>query len=69
VLQQGSFGWDVSVLQFALTRAGVYRWPVDGFFGPETDGISTGSRRRTRRGRCRRARGAAGLGESSSSNR
>jgi peptidoglycan hydrolase-like protein with peptidoglycan-binding domain len=36
VLQQGAFGWDVSVLQFALTRAGVYDWPVDGFFGPET---------------------------------
>jgi peptidoglycan hydrolase-like protein with peptidoglycan-binding domain len=36
VLQAGSFGWDVSVLQFALTRAGVYRWPIDGFFGPET---------------------------------
>src|SRR5262245_48783094 len=26
VLQSGAFGWDVSVLQFALTRAGVYRW-------------------------------------------
>jgi peptidoglycan hydrolase-like protein with peptidoglycan-binding domain len=36
VLQPGAFGWDVSVLQFALTRAGVYRWPIDGFFGPET---------------------------------
>src|SRR5262245_22488594 len=36
VLQPGAFGWDVSVLQFALARAGVYRWPVDGFFGPET---------------------------------
>ena len=36
VLQRGAFGWDVSVLQFALTRAGTYRWPIDGFFGPET---------------------------------
>jgi LysM repeat protein len=36
VLQRGAFGWDVSVLQFALTRAGVYRWPIDGFFGAET---------------------------------
>src|SRR6478609_5548598 len=35
VLEQGAFGWDVSVLQFALTRAGEYRWPIDGFFGPE----------------------------------
>src|SRR3954471_21934111 len=36
VLEPGAFGWDVSVLQFALTKAGVYRWPIDGFFGPET---------------------------------
>ena len=32
----GAFGWDVSGLQFALARAGVYRWPVDGYFGSET---------------------------------
>ena len=36
VLERGAFGWDVSVLQFALSRARVYRWPVDGFFGAET---------------------------------
>jgi peptidoglycan hydrolase-like protein with peptidoglycan-binding domain len=36
VLRQGAFGWDVAVLQFALTRAGIYRWPIDGFFGVET---------------------------------
>jgi peptidoglycan hydrolase-like protein with peptidoglycan-binding domain len=36
VLQRGAFGWDVSVLQFTLTKAGVYRWPIDGFFGSET---------------------------------
>jgi hypothetical protein len=35
-LRRGAFGWDVSVLQFALARAGVYAWPIDGFFGPET---------------------------------
>jgi peptidoglycan hydrolase-like protein with peptidoglycan-binding domain len=35
-LRRGAFGWDVSVLQFALVRAGVYRWPIDGYFGPET---------------------------------
>jgi peptidoglycan hydrolase-like protein with peptidoglycan-binding domain len=36
ILRRGVFGWDVSVLQFALTRAGLYRWPIDGYFGPET---------------------------------
>jgi peptidoglycan hydrolase-like protein with peptidoglycan-binding domain len=36
VLERGAFGWDVSMLQFALTRAGAYRWPIDGFFGAET---------------------------------
>ena len=36
VLRPGAFGWDVSALQFALTREGLYRWPIDGYFGPET---------------------------------
>jgi peptidoglycan hydrolase-like protein with peptidoglycan-binding domain len=36
LLERGAFGWDVSMLQFKLTRAGVYRWPVDGFFGTDT---------------------------------
>jgi peptidoglycan hydrolase-like protein with peptidoglycan-binding domain len=36
VLARGAFGWDVSVLQFALARAGMYRWPIDGYFGAET---------------------------------
>src|SRR4051812_38365427 len=36
VLALGAFGWDVSVLQFGLTRAGVYRWPADGYFGKGT---------------------------------
>jgi soluble lytic murein transglycosylase-like protein len=35
-LRAGAFGWDVSVLQFELTRAGAFRWPLDGYFGPET---------------------------------
>jgi hypothetical protein len=35
-LRLGVFGWDVSVLQFELTRVGLYRWPIDGYFGPET---------------------------------
>jgi peptidoglycan hydrolase-like protein with peptidoglycan-binding domain len=36
ILRRGAFGWDVSVLQFSLSRAGAYRWPIDGYFGPET---------------------------------
>ena len=35
-LRLGVFGWDVSVLQFQLARAGLYRWPIDGYLGPET---------------------------------
>jgi len=36
VLQRGDFGWDVSVLQFLLTRRGVYSGALDGYMGPET---------------------------------
>jgi peptidoglycan hydrolase-like protein with peptidoglycan-binding domain len=36
-IKRGLFGWDVSVLQFLLTRAGVYTGPLDGFLGPETE--------------------------------
>ncbi len=36
VLATGAFGWDVSVLQYALARSGLYRWPLDGYFGAET---------------------------------
>jgi peptidoglycan hydrolase-like protein with peptidoglycan-binding domain len=36
LLEPGAFGWDVSVLQFGLTRAGVYHWPADGYFGKAT---------------------------------
>ena len=36
ILRQGAVGWDVSVLQFLLRRAGVHRGAVDGRFGPTT---------------------------------
>ena len=36
VLQRGDFGWDVSVLQFLLTRRGVYSGALDGYMGKET---------------------------------
>ena len=71
VLQQGAFGWDVSVLQFALTRAGTYRWPIDGFFGPET--VAALQRwqqaQGPRRGRRRRPRDARGPRSGASSRR
>jgi peptidoglycan hydrolase-like protein with peptidoglycan-binding domain len=35
-LRRGDFGWDVSVLQFLLTRRGVYNGALDGYMGPET---------------------------------
>jgi len=35
-LRRGDFGWDVSVLQFLLTRRGVYAGALDGYFGKET---------------------------------
>jgi peptidoglycan hydrolase-like protein with peptidoglycan-binding domain len=35
-LKRGDFGWDVSVLQFLLTRRGVYDGALDGYMGPET---------------------------------
>ena len=35
-LQGGDFGWDVAVLQFLLTRRGVYTGALDGYFGKET---------------------------------
>jgi LysM repeat protein len=35
-LQRGDFGWDVSVLQFLLTRRGVYDGALDGYMGPQT---------------------------------
>ena len=36
VLVRGSFGWDVSVLQFLLHERRLYAGPYDGFFGPST---------------------------------
>jgi LysM repeat protein len=33
---RGDFGWDVAVLQFLLTRRGVYSGALDGYFGGET---------------------------------
>ncbi len=35
-LRPGDFGWDVSVLQFLLTRRGVYTCALDGYLGKET---------------------------------
>jgi LysM repeat protein len=35
-LRRGDFGWDVSVLQFLLTRRGVYTGALDGYMGKET---------------------------------
>ena len=37
-LKRGDFGWDVSVLQFLLTRRGVYAGALDGYMGKETTG-------------------------------
>jgi peptidoglycan hydrolase-like protein with peptidoglycan-binding domain len=36
MLVPGRFGWDVSVLQFLLTRRGLYGGALDGYLGPET---------------------------------
>jgi len=35
-LVRGRFGWDVSVLQFLLTRRGLYDGALDGYLGPDT---------------------------------
>ena len=35
-LRRGDFGWDVSVLQFLLTRRGMYSGALDGYMGKET---------------------------------
>lgn len=35
-LRPDDFGWDVSVLQFLLTRRGVYTGALDGYLGKET---------------------------------
>lgn len=48
VLQQGAVGWDVSVLQFLLRRAGVHAGAVDGRFGPATRAALVRFQRRSR---------------------
>jgi lysozyme family protein len=35
-LKRGDFGWDVSVLQFLLTKRGAYAGALDGYMGKET---------------------------------
>ena len=35
-IRRGDFGFDVSVLQFLLTRSGVYTGALDGYMGKET---------------------------------
>ncbi len=35
-IRRGDFGFDVSVLQFLLTRSGVYSGALDGYMGKET---------------------------------
>lgn len=35
-IRRGDFGWDVAVLQFLLTRRGVYSGALDGYMGGET---------------------------------
>lgn len=36
IVRRGAVGWDVSVLQFLLRRAGTYPGAIDGRFGPAT---------------------------------
>jgi peptidoglycan hydrolase-like protein with peptidoglycan-binding domain len=35
-LEKGDFGLDVSVLQFLLTKRGLYHGAIDGYLGPQT---------------------------------
>ena len=35
-IRLGDFGWDVAVLQFLMTRDGVYSGALDGYFGKQT---------------------------------
>src|SRR5439155_6899361 len=55
-MKRGVFGWDVSVLQFLLIRAGIYAGPIDGYLGPETEAALQHWQRRARL----RADGVAG---------
>lgn len=47
-LVQGDFGFDVAVLQFLLTRSGVYRGALDGYLGKETAAALRRYQRRAR---------------------
>jgi peptidoglycan hydrolase-like protein with peptidoglycan-binding domain len=47
-LRAGSFGLDVSVLQFLLTKRGLYDGALDGYLGPETQAALRRYQRRMR---------------------
>jgi hypothetical protein len=72
VLRRRMVGWDVSVLQFLLTRRGAPTGIIDGYFGGETTRALRRFQRRARIGvdgivgpRTRRALGGAADGRSS----
>jgi hypothetical protein len=48
VLRAGDFGFDVAVLQFLLTRSGVYTGALDGYLGKETAAALRRYQRRAR---------------------
>jgi hypothetical protein len=48
VLRAGDFGFDVAVLQFLLTRSGVYTGALDGYLGKETASALRRYQRRSR---------------------
>ena len=56
VLRRGDFGWDVSVLQFLLTKRGAYNGALDGYLGKET-ATAMRTKRRTSPDLSARARG------------
>jgi hypothetical protein len=72
ILRQRMVGWDVSVLQFLLTRRGAPTGIIDGYFGRETARALRRFQRRARIGvdgiagpRTRRALGGAAAGRPS----
>lgn len=50
MLTPGTFGLDVAVLQFLLTRKGLYDGALDGYYGPETVKALLAYQRRARLG-------------------
>jgi LysM repeat protein len=48
IMQPGAFGFDVAVLQFLLTRRGVYDGPLDGYLSAGTDAALRRYQRRVR---------------------